>query len=326
MEEKVSVIIPIYNVEKYISECISSIINQKYKNLEIILVDDGSIDKSGKICDEFAKKDNRIKTIHKKNGGVSSARNVGINASTGSFIAFIDGDDYVSEDYISYLMGLIMDNNSDVSLSMSYFTDYQNKQNKTKQTKVLSGKEATIQILSYNILIGVNNKLFSRKSILGNVEFDEELCMGEGFNFNTDVFQRVDMVAIGYKKVYFYRKNNSESVTTKFNAQKWENGLLAMKKIKNKMIINDNEMQNAWIFANWRTHVDIYNLLVATKNEKKYKDLYNRCLIEGKKNWKYAFKNPTANREKIRALLIVSFPRILPFLYNLRKKLFVNNK
>lgn len=325
MEKKVSIIIPIYNVEKFVGECINSAINQDYKNIEIILVDDGSSDKSGIICDEYAQKDKRICVLHKNNGGVSSARNAGIEISTGEYICFIDGDDHVSEDYVSYLMALIEEKNADVSLSMSYYADYQNKQNKNKNTKVITGKEATIQIMSYNIAIGVYNKLFTRKSIVENVKFEEELCMGEGFNFNTDVFQRVNRVAIGYRKIYFYRKNNNESVTTKFDAQKWENGLLAIKKIKDKMLIKDNEMIDAWKFANWRTNVDIYTLLISTKNEKNFDELYRKCLQKGRKDWKYAFKTSTATREKIRALIMILCPRMLPFLYNMRKKIFIRS-
>ena len=96
----VSVVLPIYNVEKYLNRCIKSVINQSYKNLEIILVDDGSPDNCPTLCDEWAKKDNRIKVIHKKNAGVSSARNTGITKSTGDYICFVDGDDYVMPEYI----------------------------------------------------------------------------------------------------------------------------------------------------------------------------------------------------------------------------------
>lgn len=92
---KVSVIVPIYNVEKYIGKCILSIIEQTYKNIEIILVDDGSLDDSGNIADEYATRDNRIKVIHKANAGVSAARNSGLDAATGDFVCFSDGDDYV---------------------------------------------------------------------------------------------------------------------------------------------------------------------------------------------------------------------------------------
>lgn len=92
---KVSVIIPVYNVEKYLIECLKSIVNQSYKNLEIILVDDGSPDNSGKICDEYATCDTRIKVIHKENGGVSCARNVGLDLASGEYICFVDPDDWL---------------------------------------------------------------------------------------------------------------------------------------------------------------------------------------------------------------------------------------
>ena len=94
-KEKISVIIPVYNVEKYLKRCLDSVINQTYKNLEIILVDDGSTDNSGKICDEYAKNDKRIIVIHKENGGVSVARNIGLDICTGDYVNFIDSDDWI---------------------------------------------------------------------------------------------------------------------------------------------------------------------------------------------------------------------------------------
>ena len=98
MDEKISVIVPVYNVEQYLERCVDSIINQTYKNLEIILVNDGSTDNSGQLCDELAKKDDRIRVIHKKNGGLSDARNVGIDEAEAELIGFIDSDDYIDED------------------------------------------------------------------------------------------------------------------------------------------------------------------------------------------------------------------------------------
>lgn len=96
MAEKISVIVPIYNVEKYLKRCVESILKQTYQNIEVILVDDGSSDGSGKICDQFAERDDRIKVIHKKNGGMSDARNAGLDMATGEYIAFVDSDDWIS--------------------------------------------------------------------------------------------------------------------------------------------------------------------------------------------------------------------------------------
>ena len=100
----VSVIIPVYNVERYLKKCIDSILNQTYKNLEIILVDDGSTDCSSKICDEYAKNDTRILVIHKANGGQSEARNIGISESKGEYIFFVDSDDYIEYNAIETML------------------------------------------------------------------------------------------------------------------------------------------------------------------------------------------------------------------------------
>ena len=101
---KVSVVVPVYNAEKYIDRCIDSILSQTFEDFELILVDDGSPDKSGKICDNYAAKDNRVKVIHKQNGGVSTARNVGIENSTGEYIMFVDSDDYIDNQMLEVLL------------------------------------------------------------------------------------------------------------------------------------------------------------------------------------------------------------------------------
>lgn len=127
MNYKVSIIVPIYNVQKYIYKCIDSILSQTYKNLEIILVDDGSPDNCGKICDEYASKDNRIIVVHTKNGGLSAARNVGLNKSTGNFIIFVDSDDYLENSAIEDCLNYIKTNNCDI-LIFNWYNVYLNNQ------------------------------------------------------------------------------------------------------------------------------------------------------------------------------------------------------
>lgn len=116
MKDLISIIVPVYKVEKYLNKCVDSIINQTYKNLEIILVDDGSPDRCPQICDEYTKKDNRIKVIHKKNGGLSDARNIGIDNSTGEYIMFIDSDDYINDKMVELLYNNIKEKKSDVAI------------------------------------------------------------------------------------------------------------------------------------------------------------------------------------------------------------------
>lgn len=111
----ISVIAPVYKVEKYLEKCIESIVNQTYRNLEIVLIDDGSPDNCPAICDNWSKKDNRIKVIHKKNGGLSDARNAGMEISTGEYIAFVDSDDWIESHYIEYLYQAIQETNAEIS-------------------------------------------------------------------------------------------------------------------------------------------------------------------------------------------------------------------
>ena len=118
MEKLISVIIPVYNVELYLRRCVDSVINQTYKLLEIILVDDGSTDSSGKICEEYSKTDNRIKVIHKTNGGLSDARNAGIEICKGDYITFVDSDDWIDPDLVKHLYDIIVKFNADISIGM----------------------------------------------------------------------------------------------------------------------------------------------------------------------------------------------------------------
>ena len=128
MNDLISVIVPVYNVEKYLERCIQSICNQTYKALEIILVNDGSTDSSGYICDQYAKADSRIKVIHKKNGGLSDARNYGIDLASGDYIAFVDSDDYVELQMYEYLLKALKENEADLAIcNYQYCTETDNK-------------------------------------------------------------------------------------------------------------------------------------------------------------------------------------------------------
>ena len=118
----VSIVVAIYNVEAFLDVLITSLFNQTYKNLEIILVEDGSPDNSGKICDDFSKKDNRIKVIHQNNNGVSNARNRGMEIANGKYITFVDGDDWLEPDFIEYMLKIIVETNSDMAISTNNFT------------------------------------------------------------------------------------------------------------------------------------------------------------------------------------------------------------
>ena len=116
--ELLTIIIPVYNVEDSLNRCVNSVMNQEYNNLQIILVDDGSTDRSGEICDSFSKKDDRIEVIHKNNGGLSSARNAGLDISKGVYIGFVDSDDYIESNMYYELIKALIENDADIACCM----------------------------------------------------------------------------------------------------------------------------------------------------------------------------------------------------------------
>lgn len=209
--ELISVVVPVYNVEEYLEKCVNSIINQTYKNIEIILVDDGSKDNSGKMCDKLSQKDERIKVIHKKNGGLSDARNAGIKIANGDYIGFVDSDDYIEEDMFETLYKLIKENNSDISI-VSFNEIYngkligvKNSKKLEKFTKIEALKELLIdnKIQSY-----AWNKLFKRK-LFTNIEFPTNKNF-EDIATTLLLFEKANKVVLLEEPKYNYvRRDNS---------------------------------------------------------------------------------------------------------------------
>ena len=318
----ISVIVPVYNDERFLQPCIDSIINQSYSKLEIILVDDGSTDNSPKILDEFSAKDNRIKVYHKKNTGVSDTRNYGIERATGEYICFSDADDILAKDYVKYLYSLILKYNAQISLTLQMFGTFDRKQVETVIENVISGENAAEKILTYNIPIGVYSKLFNAKFLKSQkVQFDTDLFIGEGFNYNFDAFVKAQKVAISNRKIYFYRRDNNASATTKFSMKKWENGLFAIKKIRNKIESHSSSnLLKAWGFAWWRTNSDVYDAMVLARAKYKYPQIFKERKIIIKK-WAYvAWKVPTSKQNRIRATIMMFCPNVIPFLMKVRDR------
>ena len=215
MKKRVSVIIPVYNVEKFILKTVESVMNQDYKDVEIILVNDGSPDNSAQIIDELAKRDNRIICIHKENGGVSSARNAGLKIATGEYVTFIDGDDWVEPNYISYLLDLIEKNSCEIGMNKNNYSDY--SMNSSDKEYVVEAEKAIEWIYLGDIFVAVWNKIYKMSFLRDNdILFDEKIWYGEGMLFNIDCLQFIDRVAVGEKCVY-HQVNNPNSAMRKFN-------------------------------------------------------------------------------------------------------------
>ena len=221
MGEKISVIVPVYNVEQYLERCVDSIINQTYTNLEIILVNDGSTDNSGKLCDELAKKDERIRVIHKENGGLSDARNRGIDESESDLVGFIDSDDYIDSDMYEVLLKNL--NNTDADLSMCALYDVYNNtpeaQVTNKETWKLSSEQAIKMVMEAKILsVTAVNKLY-RKSLFTDLKFEVGKIAEDAFIMIKLLDKCEKIVATNEKKYYYVHRENSittQKFSTKF--------------------------------------------------------------------------------------------------------------
>ena len=212
MERKVSVIIPIYNVEKYLCQCLDSIIDQSYKNLEIILVDDGSPDNCGVICDEYAAKDSRIVVIHKANGGLSAARNDGIARATGDWVAFVDSDDWCEPDYYEQLLASDEEDDVDVIFAGGHILEADSNGRKVVRfasPSLYSGKDEieTLVIKSITAPYGYPwDKLYRTEFLKGNdLIFDVDCRAAEDAWFNFQVFNKVGKVRCCAVIGYHYR-------------------------------------------------------------------------------------------------------------------------
>lgn len=225
MEDLISVIVPIYNVEKYICKCVNSILNQTYKNIEIFLVDDGSPDRCGKICDEYSQKDSRIRVIHKKNGGLSDARNVALDVMKGDYVTFIDSDDYIARDYISYLHKLIVNTHADISIcEFKYVTEEGkiiNHFHDNDKHIVMDREKALFELLNSNLFTNSAwGKLYSRKCFESIRYPYGRLYEDVPTTYKT--FLKSNKIIFGARPLYYYLYREQAISKQKFNEKRWD--------------------------------------------------------------------------------------------------------
>lgn len=312
MEELISVIVPVYKVEKYLPKCIESIINQTYKNLEIILVDDGSPDKCGEICEEYARKDTRIKVIHKENGGLSSARNIGIDKASGKYIAFVDSDDRIHERMYKVLYDNMKNTNADISICNLYYEFEINaneirKINEDNFVKEYNKIDAIKELLyGKRIFDYAVNKLY-RKEVFENIKYPEGKKM-EDLGTTFLIFEKANKIVYDSTPLYYYLQRESSILGAggeKLYLDFLELLIERYRYLKPKYLEMKDELDYNFVF---------YSLIISRKLSKEKMNVAESIInneIEKNKNWKHLL----TFKEKIKYMLFKNFNGIYKFIF-----------
>ena len=256
----ISVIVPVYNLGQLVVRCVESIIAQEYRDLEIIIVDDGSTDGSSELCDTLAARDGRIRVIHKQNGGLSSARNAGLAASAGDYISFIDGDDYIAPEMYRILADDIEAFQADIAQCGCeiVWEDKTVLRNGTGQVYRWTRDEGIIQLLSGKLIEpSVWNKLY-RRSVLDGLCFDETIKLSEDIPFNIAAFQRAATITFRDECCYKYVKREGSLTRTAFSKRNIPT-IYQLKKIEESLAGESDEIR---AYAKKRVlaaYISVYN-------------------------------------------------------------------
>ena len=319
MEKLISIVVPIYNVEKYLEKCIKSIMEQTYENIEIILVDDGSIDNSSQICDYWKEKEERISVIHKKNGGLSSARNSGIDMAKGEYIFFLDSDDYISKYTIEELYKNIEQANAEIAISNRYHVFENGKKKvkfkKEKESIIFSKEKAIFELNNFRYFdMSACGKLF-KTELFKEVKFPVGK-KSEDFFVMYKLFELSNRIIYNSEPYYYYyqRKGSitkSKSINTDFLDAAREQ----MNYIEKRHPNLKNCVRTAYVSAN----MTVYNMAVSNKSDIDIK-LVKELKREVKNNYLYVKNNKALSRlKKFQTMLFIYNLNIYKMLYILFK-------
>lgn len=284
MDSLVSMIVPCYNVEQYLNECVESLISQTYSNLEILLIDDGSTDSTGILCDEWANKDTRIKTFHKKNGGLSDARNYGFSKSSGEYICYIDSDDYVELNYVELLLKALIENDADLAGCLCYSNNLKTGEIKVNEpyTDFFFSTDSLGFLSKLYVRNGVSNSLFTAWAKLGKKEIYNNVIFPVG-KYHEDGYAILDTVLACNKitwignQLYFYRQRENSIMS---NTQLLEQRILDEIGWQKKHIDYLNSIKNNDLLykaENMICHYIYMNKKNITQNYDEIKYFYNSC-------------------------------------------------
>ncbi|MCM1286152.1 MAG: glycosyltransferase [Acetobacter sp.] len=228
MNEKISVIIPVYKAERFLDRCVESLVNQTYENIEILLIDDGSPDKCPEMCDRWAEKDSRIKVIHKNNNGVAKARETGVENATGSYIAFVDGDDWIEKDMYEYLYRLIKSGDYQIACCSYEVVSSENDTIKNGEEKLINyGYEESVKRLYDDALWSLCFKLYPKELFDNADKINVNLSVCEDLLLNHYLFKNAKHVIVSNQKKYYYFRHPDSAVGKKISEKRIKDSMTA---------------------------------------------------------------------------------------------------
>lgn len=285
---KISVIVPVYNTEKYLKRCIDSILNQTFTDFEVLLINDGSTDSSGAICDEYAKKDSRVRVFHKENGGVSSARNLGLRSFFGEWVMFIDSDDFISLDYFIIMYYTVIKYNIKILFSHLILDDGIVKTYKKRDALnyLIEGEIPT------SLWLGIyHNEILQEEFLNENIHFFEDL------EFQYRLIAKVEYVGVINRSFYFYEKREGSANNSVFN-EKILSCLLIPDSLKN-VLGSNQQYEDLSVLVLKQT---FFYLLKSDKVESKYYSIIQQKIKDTFPIW---FKSRKISR-KVKLLFYLS--------------------
>lgn len=242
----ISIIIPVYNVEHFLHQCVNSVLAQSYDNIEVLLINDGSTDNSGQICDQIARQNKKVKVFHKENGGVSSARNLGLREAKGDFIGFVDSDDWIEPNMYEEMLSNLLNTNSQMCICSKYIRGNNILNNSNIASRSIRREEGIKAILDYNFPSSIWTSLY-KKGILVNIFLNEKIHHLEDFEFQLRVLNKTERIAICTTPYYHYRNREGSANNSGFNSKVLS--CLEIVPVVERILRNDNMISNRYISA-----------------------------------------------------------------------------
>jgi glycosyltransferase involved in cell wall biosynthesis len=320
----ISIIVPVYNVEKYVKRCVDSIISQSYSDWELLLVDDGSTDNSGLICEEYTKKDSRIKCFHKSNGGQASARNFGLEKAKGDYISFLDSDDWLSGSFFTVTMSELVNNDADI-VTTNYYLYYDSNNikpvfNQTKKTVICNNREAMKRLLLNN---GTSSSVCSRlykKSLLQGVRFQDGMLF-EDAAISYQYFLKANKVVFISEPLMYYLQREGSTMSRRDKKIRLDEIRAAHERYVGVRESYDDEISEIAFSDYMFDMIHVVECFIRDGYDLSELREYDLFLKKELGQYKYKYQMNLSIRKQIEALLWLKTPRLFYYFIFLMAKL-----